>query len=159
MRRRAWWSALKIFFATVLGITHRVAARVSKSLRQLFLKRFFLMLESGIDPATVRFEVGKKVNTVNIVYLFGSSCHSPRNYRAPIQTWEQGTRRALQERRAAEGGGGTRPRKRERGLVGSGPHRALAPQFRFKRPVIELQRGRGDGDPQEIRPTDSVENQ
>ena len=37
MRRRAWWSALKIFFATVLGITHRVAARVSKSFCQLFL--------------------------------------------------------------------------------------------------------------------------
>ena len=35
-------------------------------------------------------------------------------------TWEQGTRRALQERRAAERGGGTRPRKRERGLGGSG---------------------------------------
>ena len=33
------------------------------------------------------------------------------------------------------------------------------PQFRFKRPVMELQLSRGDGDPQEIRPTGSVENQ
>ena len=57
-RRRAWWSALKILFATVLGITHRVAARVSKTLRKLFFKRFLKMLESGIDPATSRFEVG-----------------------------------------------------------------------------------------------------
>ena len=48
---------MKIFFATVLGITHRVEARVSKSLCQLFLKRFLKMPESGIDPATVRFEV------------------------------------------------------------------------------------------------------
>ena len=53
MRRRAWWSALKIFFATVLGITHRVAARVSKSFCQLFLKRFLKMLESGIDPERI----------------------------------------------------------------------------------------------------------
>ena len=44
-------------------------------------------------------------------------------------------------------------------ILPSGPHRALAPQFRFKRPVMELQLGRGDGDPQEIRPTGSVENQ
>ena len=51
---------MKIFFATVLGITHRVAARVSKSFCQLFLKRFLKMPESGIDPATVRFEVGGK---------------------------------------------------------------------------------------------------
>ena len=29
------------------------------------------MLESGIDPATVRFEVGKKMTTVNIVYFYG----------------------------------------------------------------------------------------
>ena len=35
---------------------------------------------------------------------------------------------------------------------------SFAPQFRFKRPVMERQLGRGDGDPQEIRPTDSVEN-
>ena len=57
MRRRAWWGDLKIFFATLLGIMHRVAGRVSVSLRQLFLKRFLKMPESGTDPATVRFEV------------------------------------------------------------------------------------------------------
>ena len=57
IHRRAWWSGLEIIFATVLGITHRVAARVSKALCQLSLKRFLKMLESGIDPATVRFEV------------------------------------------------------------------------------------------------------
>ena len=32
-------------------------------------------------------------------------------------------------------------------ILPSGPHRALALQFRFKRPVMELQLGRGDGDP------------
>ena len=94
MRRRAWWSALKIFFATVLGITHRGAARVSKSLCQLFyvifnfklLKHFLKMLESGIDPATVLFEAETKYNTFT-VYLFGSSCHFPRNDRAPEEIY------------------------------------------------------------------------
>ena len=40
IRRRAWWADLKIFFATMLGIMHRVAGRVSVSFCQLFLKRF-----------------------------------------------------------------------------------------------------------------------
>ena len=50
MRRRAWWADLKIFFATWLGIMHRVAGRVSVSFSQLFLKRFSKMLESGLEP-------------------------------------------------------------------------------------------------------------
>ena len=50
MRRRAWWGDLKIFFATLLGIMHRVAGRVSVSLRQLFLKRFLKIMESGLEP-------------------------------------------------------------------------------------------------------------
>ena len=41
---------MKIFFATLLGIMHRVAGRVSVSLCQLFLKRFSKMLESGLEP-------------------------------------------------------------------------------------------------------------
>ena len=49
--------------------------------------RILKMLESGIDPGTSWFEVGIKVRTVNIVYLYWSSCHSPRNYRAPIQIY------------------------------------------------------------------------
>ena len=53
---------------------------------QLFLKRFLKMLESGIDPGTSRFDVEPKCNTFT-VYLFGSSCHSPRNYRAPEQIY------------------------------------------------------------------------
>ena len=50
MRRRAWWGDLKIFFATLLGVMHRVAGRVSESLCQLFLKRFSKMIESGLEP-------------------------------------------------------------------------------------------------------------
>ena len=40
IRRRAWWADLKMFFATLFGIMHRVAGRVSVSLCQIFLKRF-----------------------------------------------------------------------------------------------------------------------
>ena len=50
IRRRAWWADLKIFFATMLAIMHRVAGRVSVSLRQLFLKRFLKIMESGLEP-------------------------------------------------------------------------------------------------------------
>ena len=83
IRRRAWWSAWKLFFATVLGITHRVAARVSKSLRQLFLKRFLKMLESGIDPATVRFEVG------NCPYSTTVNVRAKHGERRPINGFRQ----------------------------------------------------------------------
>ena len=41
---------MKFFFATMFGIMHRVAGRVSVSFRQLFLKRFSKMLESGLEP-------------------------------------------------------------------------------------------------------------
>ena len=50
IRRRAWWADLKMFFATLFGIMHRVAGRVSVSLCQIFLKRFSKMLESGLEP-------------------------------------------------------------------------------------------------------------
>ena len=50
MRRRAWWADLKFFFATLFGIMHSVAGRVSVSFCQLFLKRFSKMLESGLEP-------------------------------------------------------------------------------------------------------------
>ena len=64
IRRRAWWADLKIFFATMLGIMHRVARRVSVSFCQLFLKRFLKMPESGTDPATVRFEVERRCTSI-----------------------------------------------------------------------------------------------
>ena len=41
---------MKIFFATLLGIMHRVARRVSVSFCQLFLKRFSKNMESGLEP-------------------------------------------------------------------------------------------------------------
>ena len=50
MRRRACSADLRIVFAALLGIMHCVAERVSVSLRQLFLKRFSKMLESGLEP-------------------------------------------------------------------------------------------------------------
>ena len=55
-RRRACCSDFGIFFATVLGIMHRIAGRVSRSLRQLFLKRFSKMSASGIEHMSVQRE-------------------------------------------------------------------------------------------------------
>ena len=80
MRRRAWWSDSKIFFATIFGIMHRVAGRVSESLPQLFLKRFSKMLESGLEPT--REKNGRS----------GDRTHAGSHEPLCLRLWHRGSR-------------------------------------------------------------------
>ena len=89
MRRRAWWADLKIFFATLLGIMYRVAGRVSVSLRQLFLKRFLKIMESGLELTREkngrigdRTHAGLPIPDYNacVVRVRGPGSHEPRDW-------------------------------------------------------------------------------